>query len=354
MARFADFTGTTLNCYGLCNSRIFPLCAKIAPMSIEPENTDLRLSLEVDRGAAGMQRISVRVEGQGALAAQTARRIGDVFERAAAEALRASSLPFVPAPLERTPPAAAEVERPADLIAPAAVQEPAGVVFEAAERAAPAAVKAARDASTEAAAAPRSTPWFRRWRVRISGGIGIFLFALAVIVPLIVPPEMRREILPMPIAFGLIGALSLFSAMLPDPAPKRAATAAPEVTSPVRRARALPASAPASGTRRLFGVGLGGLFAVGGLTAPFLLAGSSADDRFLMMLGFAPIAAIGAFLIWVFTRRPTTVPAHPVRRAALARAQPCATKMTGALTALAVMLGVIVALVILATLIQAL
>lgn len=116
--------------------------------------------------------------------------------------------------------------------------------------------------------------------------------------------------------------------------------------------RRLPSSAPPSNVRRKVGAGFGALFVLGGAIAPFVLAGS-ADDRFLMMIGFAPIAAIGAFLIWVFTRTPAGAApvAGSASAAAKAQTKP-ASKMTAALTALAVMLTIVVVLVLLATLLQ--
>jgi hypothetical protein len=316
-------------------------------MSIEPESIDLRLSLEIDRGAIGTQRISVRVEGHGALAAQAAARILDVFERASADALGASTAqPLL---------TAAEVVRPvAESAAPA---EPvASQVSDAVAESVAGPAPVERTAPMEQSTQPRPIPWFRRARARIAGGIGVVLFGLAVLVPLLVPPEMRREILPMPIAFGLVGALSLFSAILPEPAPKSAgAVSAARVVDPAaekRRRASVGSGAPASASRRVAGIGFGVLFVVGGLVAPFVLAGSSADDRFLMMLGFAPIAAIGTFLIWIFTRKPAAAPALAVRRSDTTSMP--ALQMTSALTALAVMLAIVVLLVILATVMQAL
>lgn len=316
-------------------------------MSIEPENIDLRLSLEIDRGAIGAQRISVRIEGHGPLAAQAAARMVAVFERASADALGASAAqPIL---------ATAEVVRPVvESAVPAAPA--ASRISDAVAESAAGPAPADRSAPPEQSTQPRPIPWFRRARARISGGIGIVLFGLAVLVPLLVPPEMRREILPMPIAFGLVGALSLFSSMLPEPAPKSAGAAgAARAVAPAaekNRRTSVGSGAPASPSRRVTGIGFGVLFVVGGLTAPFVLAGSSADDRFLMMLGFAPIAAIGAFLIWIFTRKPVASPAAAVRRSGPASMP--APQMTSALTALAVMLAIVVLLVILATVMQAL
>ena len=132
-------------------------------MSIEPESIDLRLSLEIDRGAIGTQRISVRVEGHGALAAQAAARILDVFERASADALGASTAqPLL---------TAAEVVRPvAESAAPA---EPvASQVSDAVAESVAGPAPVERTAPMEQSTQPRPIPWFRRARARIAGGIG--------------------------------------------------------------------------------------------------------------------------------------------------------------------------------------
>ena len=90
--------------------------------------------------------------------------------------------------------------------------------------------------------------------------------------------------------------------------------------------------------------------ALAGLIAPFALPNVSADDRFLMMLGFAPIALIGIFLLWVFLRRPHAA-ALQAQTAGQRSARPggALSGAVGALAALGVMLGMVVALVVLAT-----
>lgn len=197
--------------------------------------------------------------------------------------------------------------------------------------------------------------------MRISGGVGVVMFLLAVGVPLLVPVEMRREILPMPIAFGLVGALSLFSALLPEPdgMPRAAMAAAP--AAEIVRSAAAPTlragrrrAAPVSARRRMVGAGFGALFALGGVIAPFVLASTNPDDRFLMMIGFAPIAAIGAFLMWVFLKQAPALQGEgaAVHRARSASESSKNDKMTSALMALAVMLVVIVLLVAAATVLQ--
>jgi hypothetical protein len=324
-------------------------------MSNESASTDLRLSVELDRGAGAVQRISVHIEGQGALAAQTAARIAEIYEHAVAEMLRRPVIEAEPVRGAAMPPiAAASSDAPplAVLPAPEPMLPPREHETQVKERGA------------SVPARPRPTPWFQRRRKHISGGVGIVLFALAVIVPLIVPVEMRREILPMPIAFGLVGALSLFSALLPDPdgTPRASSGAAaetsrraPDIRTPSRAT--MRSGPPPSATRRAIGAGFGALLGVGGLVAPFLLAGSNPDERFLMMIGFAPIAAIGAFLMWVFLRQAATAPAGAAIAArrgvrGVRVEESSKSKMTSALTALAVMLAVIVLLVLAATLLQ--
>jgi hypothetical protein len=212
----------------------------------------------------------------------------------------------------------------------------------------------------EAVAAPVARPWFQRHRSRISGAVGLFLIALAVLIPFLVPVAMRREILPMPIGLGLVGAISLFSAFLPEPqrrsprakAQVRMAAPAPaEVQTSMRRSATSSAAAkPQSIPRRVIGLSFGAALALAGLIAPFALPNVSVDDRFLMMLGFAPIALIGMFLLWVFLRRPPA-PTLNAPNAGKRGAQPVAalSGTSGALAALGLMLGMVVALVVLAT-----
>jgi hypothetical protein len=306
--------------------------------------TQLKVTAEVDRGHGASQRVTIAVEGQGPLAEQVAAEVAELFKRAVARALDTTS-----GPQHRV--TVAEPATSPERVAPASAEAPMPVF----------------SAATDAAA-PKPIPWFQQHRSRISLSIGAIFFALAVLVPMLVPAEMRREILPMPIALGLVGALSLFSGLMPEPdRSKRGAArqplenklAEPQSFVPAAgrtRASVAPAYARAPSTvARTFGAAFGALFAITGLAAPLVLPDVTADERFVMMLGFAPIALAGAFLMWVFLRRPvaTTSPAsrgpRPHVSGATALAPGAMTKSTGALAALGVILGVVVLLVTLAT-----
>lgn len=170
-------------------------------------------------------------------------------------------------------------------------------------------------ARLSAQSAPRPQPWFQVHRVRITGGVGIVLFALAVLIPLLAPVNMRRELLPVPIALGLVGALSLMSAMLPAPdvartgaaAAQPAASSAPRMTAKQKTDAARLALLTRPNTaRRVLGLAFGTVLFGAGVLAPFVLPNAGPDERFMMTLGFAPVALIGAFLAWVFWRRAPT------------------------------------------------
>ena len=135
----------------------------------------------------------------------------------------------------------------------------------------------------------------------------------------------------MSLAFGLIGSGILFAGAMPR---RNVASnlAAGMATGPA--AAPLPLRTPEVGTRAshtqtsakakstltprqraflqaqesrkplgaLWGFGFGVLFLVAGVIAPFVLGQASADERFLMMLGFAPVAITGGLMIALFWR----------------------------------------------------
>ncbi len=164
---------------------------------------------------------------------------------------------------------------------------------------------------------PAAAPWFKRHRRGMTAGVGVLLFSLAIVIPMLAPVNMRAEILPMPIALGLAGALCLFSAQLPEPsAGARSVAAKP---APLRAPRAMTHGAPVKVplARKLLGAGFGVLFMLAGLIAPFVLEGGAGpDERFVMMIGFAPVALVGVFLIWMFTRGGAPAAAVPARQSA--------------------------------------
>jgi hypothetical protein len=151
----------------------------------------------------------------------------------------------------------------------------------------------------------------QRYRAQINLALGGLLLALAVIVPAIVPASQRREVLIMTILFGLTGALLLFTAMLPGQGRQAAFTGA----APVRKAHSSPAPEAGAAAARLrlsakrrtpmkagWGIALGVAFVLLGVLAPFTLGATTADERFVIMLGFAPITVVGFFLIAIFGR----------------------------------------------------
>jgi hypothetical protein len=168
-----------------------------------------------------------------------------------------------------------------------------------------------------------------RW---ISAGFGAVLVLLAVLIPLIAPPEQRGQVLIMTVLFGLTGALLLGSSAL-DAGRQRGTATAPVQRMPVAQAAERgDAAAPVgrygySGTRQLparqskwraaLGLVFGCGFALAGMIAPFALSVGEgtvdADARFLMVLGFSPVSISGALLVVLFWRmlRPAqAAPSH--------------------------------------------
>lgn len=151
--------------------------------------------------------------------------------------------------------------------------------------------------------------------------------AVAVIFPPLVPREQRLEVFMMSLAFGLLGTLSLYSGALPGkgvttppiPAKSMAQVASTHDRATAERRAALlrARTAPSIGAS-LWGMAFGGVFVVAGLIAPLALGTGDADERFLMMLGFAPVVAVGILLIVIFLRRMQ----KPAAKSALASAMP--------------------------------
>lgn len=313
-------------------------------MGMEDSKPDVLLDVSADVPASGGA-VRVTVAGRGQAAERLAADVAELVRMAVAQAL--ASAPASASPPQLT---AAMGDQ---TVSPLTHAPAAQVALVEAMASAP-----THQPQAEAFRAPSAQPWFQRHRARISSAVGLLLIALALLIPLLAPVAMRREILPMPIGLGLVGAISLFSAQLPDAQRRSARTkaqvrmAAPvqaAVQSPAPRA-ASAAVKPQSITRRVIGLSFGGALALAGLIAPFALPNVSADDRFLMMLGFAPIALIGIFLLWVFLRRPQALAmtAPPAAHRG-ARSGGALSSATGALAALGVMLGLVVALVVLAT-----
>ncbi|MDW8396066.1 MAG: hypothetical protein RMM31_07470 [Anaerolineae bacterium] len=134
---------------------------------------------------------------------------------------------------------------------------------------------------------------------RLSAVFGVALLAAGIAAPLIAPVEVRRNVLPITVLCGTVGVLLLFSSVLsPAPSPP----AAKPAPAP-RQAAPRPALSYRKGRTPLqtaLGLLVGGLFVLAGLSAPVLLGASTADERFLLMIGFAPVTVIGFFLIAIY------------------------------------------------------
>jgi hypothetical protein len=161
----------------------------------------------------------------------------------------------------------------------------------------------------------------QRHYARIMACFGGLLLLMAVLAPILSPADQRGEIIIMTILFGLIGALMLYMAIAPGGKTSQAEDV--RVTSP-----SLPVMThkPATGVhlawqarqarrmrlRAWAGAAFGLFFALAGAVAPFALSEGaiSADARFLMVIGFAPVVISGVLMVGIFSR---TLLAHPER-----------------------------------------
>ncbi|MDW8352108.1 MAG: hypothetical protein RML99_09365 [Anaerolineae bacterium] len=272
-------------------------------MTSLPEALKVELRIEINGRPLV---ISAQVQGEGELA----RRAAAELSAAIVAVLNATDHSARPAALEGT--AEALSTQHAAAFAPSASAEaPSTKSAEAVPDAA-----RANSAPESSSVSPNSPPSslverMQRYRAQISLGIGSLLLALAVLVPLIVPPSQRREAMIMTILFGLTGALLLFTAMLPGRGHQATSTAAAPSRKPMppapqamgstsARLRLMPKRRTAM--KAGWGIVLGVAFVLLGMLAPFTLGATTADERFIIMLGFAPITVVGFFLIAIFGR----------------------------------------------------
>jgi len=272
--------------------------------------------------------IHVQVQGEGESARRAAAELSAALTNTLAALTKSADLldKTMPAgPVQPGPSTAAEPLSPAAVSAPeaapvASISEEAGASRLSAQPPPDSSLAAAQ---RQAAGQPLLMALMQRYRARINLGFGGLLVALAVLVPIIVPADQRREVLIITILFGLTGALLLFTAMLPGlgrqatdagAAPEQKPPPEPLRAEPSRPAPPRPAPSASSALRRRaltrqrtpmkagWGIALGVGFVLLGLLAPFTLGATTADERFIIMLGFAPITVVGFFLIAIFGR----------------------------------------------------
>lgn len=173
---------------------------------------------------------------------------------------------------------------------------------------APAALETRAATKAQAALPQMRNAWLKKSSQWISAGFGAVLVLLAVLVPMITPPAQRGQVVIMTVLFGLTGALLLASAAMEagERKPVRAMpTRADRGRIDAAREVARLSHLPGQRRRRAFvGLLLGLLFALAGVVAPFMLSEGSADPdaRFLMVIGFSPVAISGGLLVVLFGR----------------------------------------------------
>ena len=159
----------------------------------------------------------------------------------------------------------------------------------------------------------RAPHWLTRRHAVVSGSVGIIMLVLAVAAPLVSPVEQRSEVLIITVLFGLAGALMLYTAVDSNRNKAAAAAPSPQARVPVRteirgregaRAMLLKQQEKNSRSRKLAGLIFGLFFGMAGMIAPFVLSEGSdnPDARFLMLVGFSPVAISGALMVMLFGR----------------------------------------------------
>jgi hypothetical protein len=148
-----------------------------------------------------------------------------------------------------------------------------------------------------------------RYSPRLVMGFGGLLvlaaMLVAVVFPPLVPRAQRIEVFMMSLAFGVIGTGALVAGAWPSKDTMNSEAAKPVAVRSVSGKALLQKRKP---LHAVWGLGFGALFFVAGIVAPFVLGQANADDRFLMMIGFAPVAVTGALMIAIFWRAVTGKP----------------------------------------------
>ncbi len=159
----------------------------------------------------------------------------------------------------------------------------------------------------------RSPHWLTRKHAAISAVLGLIMLVLAVVAPLVSPEEQRGEVLIITVLFGLAGALMLFTAV--DSSRQRVDAGQvfkagkslgrdPVVGKEAARALLMRQQEKGNRSRKLAGFVFGLFFGLAGMIAPFVLSEGSdnPDARFLMIVGFSPVAISGALMVMLFGR----------------------------------------------------
>ncbi|HQZ21482.1 MAG TPA: hypothetical protein PLJ62_05960 [Thermoflexales bacterium] len=133
--------------------------------------------------------------------------------------------------------------------------------------------------------------WLKQNQKRISMAFGVMLILLAIIVPVIAPRAFRSDVLIMTLLFSIIGALMVYSAVSSKP-----------MTQSTNDMREKLLRKHDHTWRNRIGLAFGMGITLAGIFAPFIFPGVGPDERFAMMLGFAPVAIAGGILVYVFYR----------------------------------------------------
>jgi hypothetical protein len=287
------------------------------PVDASPRTPITRIGVTLEVTIEGRPRVSTAIHVEGECERDCTEAIAGAVAAAVSTAISAA----ISSP---APPAESPVQ--ASSAASAAASPAGGATM----RASPAQVDLAGGQATTGAHTERDTgpdrvrdgtrnEWVSRYGARISALFGGLLLLLAVLVAVVAPPEQRGQVLIMTVLFGLTGALLVAFAtsgsrepspakasVLPTP-PARQGMADRQATRPTDDRRAVMRLAKPSGRSRssaAAGLLFGLLFTLAGGIAPFVLSEGNAnpDGRFLMVIGFSPVAISGALLVVLFWR----------------------------------------------------
>ena len=283
--------------------------------STRPDPHYVNVALEISVEGQPKVNMSLRVGGEdaaivaGTVSAAVSAALTTALGSTAAAKTTAAGPPAL-SPVTVTPTA---TPVPAALETRAATKAPASVGAGAEQTMPPASPGVG---STQAALPQMRNAWLKKSSPWISAGFGAVLVLLAVLVPMITPPAQRGQVVVMTVLFGLTGALLLASAAM-ESGERKPVQAQPARAMPTRAERGRVDAArevarlshlPGQRRRRAFvGLSMGLLFALAGAAAPFMLSEGSADPdaRFLMVIGFSPVAISGGLLVVLFGRTLT-------------------------------------------------
>lgn len=131
--------------------------------------------------------------------------------------------------------------------------------------------------------------WLKQHRSGVVAGFGLALIVMAVAIPVVTPMAERSDVLIMTLLFSLVGAGMIYMAV----SERRTVTPQPDTDREIAAGRT---------ARNSLGLAFSAFITAAGAAAPFIFPDVGPDERFAMMVGFAPVAIAGGVLTYVFWR----------------------------------------------------